>query len=371
VASFDQSLVLTANQTYYLKLETNIAEGRINICGPLKILIQAIDQTVEQVIDVSAPCVITSDSPSTITFVPQTTGTLDTIVLDQVTNVDLSETSDTHTLSLFISKEPNSTAGEAEASASLKGTFAPSNDLGSETYTFTLNDPIALESGGQYSLRLEADSGLLAIRGTSIANETDYDYGLPFRLDGYDAFGGIYDGLNLQVYWDDNAEKLDRLVTLLDQTEYIFIPTSHQYSQIARLPERYPLTTLYYRELIGCPPEKDIIWCYNEAKPGDFQGRLGFDLVEVFETYPTLGPIVINDQTVEEAFTFYDHPKVSVFKKNPDFDAAEVRSILSAADVSKAIRLSARQFNDFSDLLLPADRLAQQRAGGTWSELFN
>ena len=135
MASFDQSLVLTANQTYYLKLETNIAEGRVNICGPINILIQAVDQITEQVIDASAPCTVASDSPYTITFVPQTTGTLDTIVLDQVTNVDLSETSDTHTLSLFISKEPNSTAGEAEASASLKGTFTPSRDLGGETYT--------------------------------------------------------------------------------------------------------------------------------------------------------------------------------------------------------------------------------------------
>ena len=111
VASFDQSPVLTANQTYYLKLETNIAEGRVNICGPLNILLQAVDQTTEQVIDISAPCTVASDNPYMTTFVPQTTGTLDTIVLEQITNVDLSGTSDTHTLSLFISKEPNSTAG--------------------------------------------------------------------------------------------------------------------------------------------------------------------------------------------------------------------------------------------------------------------
>jgi len=66
-----------------------------------------------------------------------------------------------------------------------------------------------------------------------------------------------------------------------------------------RLPERYPLTTLYYRELIGCPLDKDIIWCYRVAQPGQFEGRLGFDLVAVFETYPTLGPIVINDQPLK------------------------------------------------------------------------
>jgi hypothetical protein len=64
--------------------------------------------------------------------------------------------------------------------------------------------------------------------------------------------------------------------------------------------------TLYYRELIGCPSGQNIIECYRTAHPGDFEGRLGFDLVEVFESYPTLGSFSINDQTAEEAFTFYD-----------------------------------------------------------------
>jgi YYY domain-containing protein len=372
VASFDQSPVLTANQTYYLKLETNVAERRVNICGSLNILIQAVDQTIEQVIDISAPCAVASDNPYTITFVPQTTGTLDKILLEQLTNVDSSGTSDTHTLSLFISKEPNTTAGEADASASLTGTFAPFDDLRGDSYTLVLDQPVEVAKGTQYYLRIETNSGVLTLKGASISNETDYDYGLPFRVDSYDAFSGIYRGdLNLQVYWDDNEEKLNRFVTTLDQTDYIFIPTNHQYAQITRLPERYPLTTLYYRELMGCPIGENIIRCYHEAKPGDYQGKLGFNLVEVFETFPTLGPIVINDQAAEEAFTFYDHPKVLIFKKSADFDSAKVQSILSQVDLTKVARLTPRQFDDYSNLLLSADKLAQQRAGGTWSELFS
>jgi hypothetical protein len=65
------------------------------------------------------------------------------------------------------------------------------------------------------------------------------------------------------------------------------------------------------------------------AKPGQFKGRLGYDLAEVFVTYPKLGPIEINDESAEEAFTFYDHPKVLIFKKNKNFDLAQVQSILS------------------------------------------
>ena len=70
------------------------------------------------------------------------------------------------------------------------------------------------------------------------------------------------------MYWDDNTDKFNRFVSTLNDTDYILIPTAHQYSQITRLPERYPLTTLYYRELIGCPEDKDIIWCYRVAEPG-------------------------------------------------------------------------------------------------------
>ncbi|MCI0554359.1 MAG: DUF2298 domain-containing protein [Anaerolineae bacterium] len=372
VANFDQSPVLTANQIYYLKLETNVPDGRVNVCGPLNILIQGVDQEMEQVIDLSAPCTVGPDTPYIATFIPQTTGTLNTIVLEHVTNLNSTAMSNARTLSLFISKQPNSTVEESIARASLTGNFAASQDPRGDSYTLTLDQPIEVERDTQYYLQLEVDSGLLSLTGASISNETDYDYGLPFRLDSYDAFGGIYRGdLNLQVYWDDNAEKLTRFVTTLDQTDTIFIPTNHQYAQITRVTERYPLTTLYYRELIGCPEDKDIIWCYHTAKPDQFKGRLGFDLVAVFETYPTLGPIVINDQWAEEAFTFYDHPKVLIFKKGEDFNVAQVQSILSTVDLTKVVRLTPTQFNDYSNLLLPADKLAQQRAGGTWSELFS
>ncbi|HEX5941966.1 MAG TPA: DUF2298 domain-containing protein, partial [Anaerolineales bacterium] len=289
-----------------------------------------------------------------------------------MTNANATAISDPRTLSVFISTQPDSTPEQAIASASVTGNFEASKDPRGASYTLTLDQPVELKPDTQYYLQLEVDSGVLSLSGASISNETDYDYGLPFRLDGYDAFGGIYRGdLNLQVYWDDNADKLNRFVNTLDQTDYIFIPTNHQYAQITRVPERYPLTTLYYRELLGCPKDKDIIWCYHTAKPGQYKGRLGFDLVAVFETFPKLGPIVINDQWAEEAFTFYDHPKVFIFKKSNDFNIAQVQSILGTVDLSKVVRLTPPQFADYSTLLLPADKLAQQRAGGTWSELFS
>ena len=49
---------------------------------------------------------------------------------------------------------------------------------------------------------------------------------------------------------------------------------------------------------------------------------------------PTIGPLVINDQSAEEAFTFYDHPKVLIFKKNAGYTPASVQAVLGKVDYS-------------------------------------
>jgi len=307
-----------------------------------------------------------------MTFMAQANGTLNEVSLEHASSLGADTPSDTHTINLFISEEPAATPEQSIASASATGTFVSSKDPRGDSYTLVLDRPIEVESGAQYYLHLGVDSGVLSITGASIANETDYDWSLPFRVDGFDPFGGMYRGdLLLQVYWDDNPEKLTRFVDTLSQTDYIFIPTNHQYAQITRLPERYPLTTLYYRELLGCPRDQEIIDCYYPAQPGQYKGNLGFELVKVFESYPTLGPIVINDQRAEEAFTFYDHPKVLIFKKTDDFSSEKVREVLGSVDLTQAVHLTPRQFSNYMNLMLPLDRLMQQRAGGTWSQWFD
>lgn len=370
--TFDVAPALTANQTYYLQLELASPAASANICGTIHISLQAVDQTIEQTIDASEPCVVSAANPYLLTFIPEVDGTLRQVVLEHVSNVVDDAPVETQTLSLSVSSDPAATPAQSTARASIAEKFVSSNDPRGDSYVLTLDKPIPLEKGSPYYLQIQVDSGLLALSGAAVANETDYDYPLPLRVDGYDAFGGIYRGdLNLQVYWDDNTEKLNRFVNILNETDYILIPTNHQYGQITRLPERYPLTTRYYRELIGCPEDREIIWCYRVAQPGDFKGRLGFDLAAVFETYPRFGSFVINDQTAEEAFTFYDHPKVMIFKKTENFKVVEVQSILGSVDLTRVVHLTPPQFDEYSSLLLPADRLAHERAGGTWSELFN
>jgi YYY domain-containing protein len=112
--------------------------------------------------------------------------------------------------------------------------------------------------------------------------------------------------------------------------------------------------------------------CYRVASPGMFEGDLGFELVKIFQSNPRLGPFELNDQFAEEAFTVYDHPKVLIFRKSEDYDPDRVRQILGSVDFSKVIRIPPmRARTQPADLLLPDYRLAEQRQGGTWSELFN
>ncbi|NWG33844.1 MAG: glycosyltransferase family 39 protein [Chloroflexi bacterium] len=375
-------VVLTAAWAFafhniYLRDEPRIAASRWifqNVPGPINIGYQTANGNYNQPLPFPSGGFIQAGAPYETTFIANTDGLIQSITLGYAANTSASLS----TLSLLLSEQPNPTPEQTLATAAtLTADLSPRTDPRGQPLTLTFDKPIPASRGQQYFLRFELDAGRLLINGSAIANETDYDYGLPFRIDGYDAFGGIYRGdLNLQVYWDDNEDKLNRFVNTLAEADYLFIPTNHQYAQITRLPERYPLTTLYYRELMGCPINADIIKCYYEAQPGDYQGRLGFDLVAVFETFPKLdlpllGEIQINDQYAEEAFTFYDHPKVFIFKKNADFDPEQVRAALNTVDLSKVVRLTPRQFDDFSTLLLPAERLATQRAGGTWSQLFD
>ncbi|KAF0108406.1 MAG: hypothetical protein FD146_980 [Anaerolineaceae bacterium] len=373
----DASQVLLLNQPlldnmqpYILRFDVLDPALQLDLCDTLKVTFHdAISGSpYEQAIAPAPACIVSAGQPYEVRFVAEVRGTLWQLDFSRVEAVAVPGP---QTLRLTLATVPDPQPGEVLATASVTADFTPGSDPRGDPVTLTFDRPVMIARGTTYYLNIETTGGALTLLGSSVANETDYDLGLPFRTDGYDAFGGIYTGLNLQVYWDDNPNKLSRFTDTLDQADYIFIPSNHQFAQIVRLPERYPLTTVYYRELLGCPPEKDIIWCYNVAEPGMFDGSLGFDLVATFESYPSLGPLSINDQSAEEAFTIYDHVKVFVFRKNADYDPANVAAILGGVDLTHVVHLLPGEAADYKSLMLPADQLAVQQAGGTWSELFD
>jgi len=112
--------------------------------------------------------------------------------------------------------------------------------------------------------------------------------------------------------------------------------------------------------------------CYNQARPGSVSGSLGFDLVQVFESPPALGGLRLNDQSAEEAFTVYDHPKVFLFARSADPESPPVRQVLGGIDLERVVHVVPGAAGRHpSDLCLPPDRLQRQRRGGTWSDLFD
>jgi hypothetical protein len=138
-----------------------------------------------------------------------------------------------------------------------------------------------------------------------------------------------------------------------------------------QLPDEFPLTTLFYKDLIGCPSD-NVQYCYRVAQPGRYQGKLGYDLVAVFQSNPQIFGLQFNTQFAEEAFTVYDHPKVLVFKKTSDFDIADVTNKLYQVDLTKIVTMNpADAEKHVGDLMLSEEQFALQKIRGTWSQLFD
>jgi 4-amino-4-deoxy-L-arabinose transferase-like glycosyltransferase len=174
--------------------------------------------------------------------------------------------------------------------------------------------------------------------GSVVANE-HWDWGLPLRIAGRGGVSDGYIGLTMTLYDEDTPEKRAQLLEWLNQADYLFLASNRLYGSIPRLPDRYPLTTAYYRAL--------------------FAGELGFELAAEFTSYPTLGPLTFPDQErpfplmapvtstqgdrlpvplpeAEESFSVYDHPDCLIFRKTDAYSPKLAASALGAVDLAQA-----------------------------------
>jgi YYY domain-containing protein len=345
-----------------------------NIAGPINVQIQTSQGANSQPLPFPYQGSLTPQASYITTFQAGSSGNIQAVYLPHAKDLQGSQKVD---FTLTIS-DPG---GEAQplGIASLTANLTAGSDGRGDAVTLKFAKPVSVEKDKTYTLALSlpndaADQGAsVSLAGETIANEGDWDDGLPLRMDGYDPFGGLYPtDVNFNMYTDDNPEKLSHFLQILNESDYLLITSSRQWGSLPRIPERYPMTTLYYRNLIGCPAEKTIEWCYNVAQPGTFQGDLGYNLVKVFESDPGIGPVSINDQFAEEAFTVYDHPKVFVFRKSSNYNPMRAAQILGAVDFSQMIQIPPLQFASHpANLMLPSNMWATQQAGGTWSQLFD
>lgn len=339
-----------------------------NVPGPINLHILTTEGTDSHPLSYPTDSILTPAKGYVTPFTARASGVLNEVTLGKAAQKDLTVTIPDR-LTVKISDGHNDAVlSQGEAVLDLK----PVNDVRGQVVTIRLNPPLAVLKGQNYFLSLETAQGFIAIQGSAPANESTWDDGLPLRMDGLDGYGGIYQsGLNFEMYWADDEKKLARFISTLDSADYIFISSNRQWGTTTRVQERYPLTTAYYRALLGCPADKAVTWCYSVVEPGMFRGQLGFDLVKVFQSDPNLGDFRFNTQFAEEAFTVYDHPKVLIFKKREDYSSKAVSSLLGAVDLSKVVQVTPRKAGVPANLMLPSERLGQQREGGTWSELFD
>jgi YYY domain-containing protein len=234
--------------------------------------------------------------------------------------------------------------------------------------------PAALEQGREYTLYARAAAGgPFTATGAWFVDE-DWDEPLPFNLDGFsaDLMFQRWDATRMNIEWPDVEEKRQMLIDNLDRADYVIIQSQRRIWSVCRMPAVYPMTMEYYRAL--------------------FDGRLGFELVQTFQHPFAFGPLVVSDLAgsvswnaepelpmfnlnplaAEESFSVYDHAPVWIFKKMDGYSTADVESILNAVNLDRTVNQDASlSFGMLHGLMLTKEQLAEQEAGGTWSEMFS
>lgn len=122
-----------------------------------------------------------------------------------------------------------------------------------------------------------------------------------------------YEMRTLPLYDEpDDAHKWTRLAAALADSDYLIIASRRLYGSIPRLPERYPITSRYYRQLSS--------------------GELGFELVGEFlrgpawlnprlPPLPGAAPALLRP---DESFVVYDHPRALVFRNRDHLSSEEL-----------------------------------------------
>lgn len=141
----------------------------------------------------------------------------------------------------------------------------------------------------------------------SIIYGEHWDEGLPIPLSSGSPLEYHVD--QLTIYDPDTDAKLAYYAEKLANADYLTITTRRLYGTLLYLPDKYPLTQRYYELL--------------------FSGKLGYQKVAEFSSYPTLLGVTINDDTSEETFQVYDHPKPMIFQNVEKLSEEEIAVLLS------------------------------------------
>ncbi|GAB4204058.1 MAG: hypothetical protein OHK0022_28850 [Roseiflexaceae bacterium] len=198
--------------------------------------------------------------------------------------------------------------------------------------------------------------------GATITSE-EWDDPLPLGLDGRSY--GQYTGLQTRPYYEDDQIKYTGFIGPdgkpttglfddLDRADYLIFSSNRVYDSATRMPARYPALTRYYYSL--------------------FSGSLGFKLVADIHSYPRLFGIEIPTPIwAEEAFSVYDHPRVLIFQKTPDYSRERAERLIAGGVVWEEVYKvsSLRASKAPTALRLTDEQWSLFHNAGTWTQLFN
>lgn len=120
------------------------------------------------------------------------------------------------------------------------------------------------------------------------------------------------------LYDQDNLSKWVLLSNKIAKTDYIILASNRLYVPLPKLTDCtkhknycYPDTANYYKQL--------------------FSGELGFKLAASFSAYPKIPffNIEINDDSADESFTVYDHPKIYIFKNEEHYTENQLIKLIT------------------------------------------
>ncbi|MCE2462454.1 MAG: glycosyltransferase family 39 protein [Dehalococcoidia bacterium] len=192
-----------------------------------------------------------------------------------------------------------------------------------------------------------------APRNSVIVTDNHWDEGIPNIYD--------YQVRQIPIYEGDTYGKMDTIADHLSGGDYLIFYSNRTYGSVARLPERYPLSSRYYKLL--------------------FSGELGYRLERAFTSYPELlgvafvddtftraqlpapeslksfspAPVSLNLGYADENVINYDHPKVLLFRNEDGLSKSRLYAILTSG-ASETPPLG---------LMLSPEQKAAQREGGT------
>ncbi len=200
---------------------------------------------------------------------------------------------------------------------------------------------------------------------TNIVTDNHWDEGIP-NLHRY----GVH-GNQIPIYERDSPSKMESMAEMLSRGDWLVFYSNRTYGSVARLPQRYPLSSRYYRLL--------------------FSGELGYELTMEFSSHPNLfgvafvddpfgragvpepalikesapAPVTFNLGYADENVVNYDHPRVLLFQNVGGYSSDRLLGLLLGGP---GLRIDSPE--EETPLLLDDEDRAAQREGGTWSDII-